>query len=84
MFEGSTAWVVNHRDRRLVRIDAEARTARVLGVLPGDAPERIAAANGSLWITGRGTDLDVHGLAWDGTAVWLADNTNGVLYRIAR
>ena len=25
--------------------------------MPGDAPERIAWASGSLWVTGRGTDL---------------------------
>jgi hypothetical protein len=27
--------------------------------------------------------LDVHGLAEGGAVVWLADNTNGVLYRLA-
>jgi hypothetical protein len=27
--------------------------------------------------------LDVHGLADGGAVVWLADNTNGVLYRLA-
>ena len=26
--------------------------------------------------------LDVNGLVADGDAVWLADNTNGVLYRV--
>lgn len=153
VFDGLVGWAVNHRDRRLVRFDAQTGAARTLTVLPGDTPERMAAANGSLWITGRGTDLlrvdpatravtatveigaggidviehagslwvpvrpddparsgfpvlaalkrieaatgaattvasatgplDVHGLASDGTAVWLADNTNGALYRIA-
>jgi hypothetical protein len=29
--------------------------------------------------TGR---LDVNGLATDGDSVWLADNTNGILYRV--
>jgi hypothetical protein len=28
--------------------------------------------------------LDVHGLVADDNAVWLADNTHGVLYRVRR
>lgn len=56
-FIGDTAWIVNHRDRALVRL--ETRTNRIvkLTTLPADTPERIAAFGGRLWITGRGTDL---------------------------
>jgi hypothetical protein len=152
VFEGGSAWVVNHRDRGLVRVDTATRRATRLRTLPADAPERMVRAGGSLWITGRGTDLlrvdettgvvlqtvdvdasgidlvaagdsiwiptrsaavdasglptmarllrvragartaepvatptgrlDVNGLVTDGDAVWLADNTNGVLYRV--
>jgi hypothetical protein len=151
-FHGNVAWVVNHRDKVLTRIDVRTNTARRLAVLPGDAPERMVWANGFLWITGRGTDLlkvdpergavletieigasgidvavagdalyvptrnaevdatglptmasltkistatgevttvldpsdrvDVHGLLAARGAVWLADNTNGFVYRL--
>lgn len=57
VFRGSSAWVINHRDRGLVVIDTATNRARRLAVIPGDAPERIALLAGSLWITGRGTDL---------------------------
>jgi hypothetical protein len=57
VFEGATAWVVNHRDLGLVRIDTATNTARRLVTLPADAPERMVLAGGHLWITGRGTDL---------------------------
>jgi sugar lactone lactonase YvrE len=50
-------WIVNHRDGTLQRIDAATNTATALGRLPGDAPERMVHAEGSLWVTGRGTDL---------------------------
>jgi sugar lactone lactonase YvrE len=50
-------WIVNHRDGMLQRIDPAANTSTALGRLPGDAPERMAYAEGSLWVTGRGTDL---------------------------
>jgi hypothetical protein len=142
---------VNHRDRGLVRIDTRTNLPTRLATLAADAPERIARLAGSLWITGRGTDLlevdpatgavkataeiggsgidviaaggalwvparsvavdptgfptmealrrvstggvvttvgkatarlDVNGLAGASGAVWLADNTNGVLYRV--
>jgi streptogramin lyase len=153
VFDGSTGWAINHRDRRLVRFDGVSGAATLLAALPGDTPERITLAAGSLWLTGRGVDLmrvdpvtggvistteiggggidliaqagsiwvpvrpdddsrsglpgmetlkrvdlatgtvrtvatatgsvDVHGLTGDGTAVWLADGTNGILYRVA-
>jgi YVTN family beta-propeller protein len=57
VFDGTTAWVVNHRDLGLVRIDVRTNTARRLATLPADAPERMVLASGRLWITGRGTDL---------------------------
>ncbi len=150
-FDGTSAWVVNHRDRGLVRIDTRTNAPTRLAILDAEVPERIARAGGSLWITGRGTDLvqvdpatgavettaeigasgidvvaaggalwvpsrstavdrsglptmealrrvstagvvttfarstgriDVHGLVVSGGAVWLADNTNGFLYRV--
>jgi len=150
-FNGGSAWVISHRDRVLHRIDLSTNRSRKLAVLPGDAPERMAWSHGSLWVTGRGTDLlkvdpadgavqdtieigasgidvaaagedlwiptrsaavdqsgfptmdalkrvstagavsvvgepsgrvDVHGLAAHGGALWLADNTNGYLYRV--
>ena len=57
VFAGTTGWVINHRDRDLVELDTSSNRARKLATIPGDAPERIARAAGSLWITGRGTDL---------------------------
>lgn len=57
VFQGTSAWIVNHRDRGLVLLDTRTNTADKLATLPGDAPERIALLGGSLWITGRGTDL---------------------------
>jgi DNA-binding beta-propeller fold protein YncE len=152
VFDAGSAWVVNHRDRGLVRIDTGTNRPTRLATLPAEVPERIARLGGSLWVTGRGTDLlmvdpqtgatkasyeigaggidvvavagalwvpsrnaavdasgfptmdalrrvsaggqvttvvhaagpvDVHGLASAPGAVWLADNTNGVLYRVA-
>jgi virginiamycin B lyase len=55
--DGQRAWVVNHRDRTLDRIDLATNRVTRLTTLPGDAPERMTLAAGSLWITGRGTDL---------------------------
>jgi hypothetical protein len=153
-FDGGTAWVINHRDRVLTRIDLATNAPRSLGEVDGDAPERMVFVRGSLWITGRGTKLlevsgangdrlrmvdigvsgidvaaagddlwvptrsasidgrgfprmtalkrvdaatgaveqvvrstarvDVHGIAADAGGVWLADNTRGRLYRVAR
>ena len=152
-FNGTSAWVINHRDRVLSRIDLRTSKSRRVAVIPGDAPERMLWSHGALWITGRGTDLlkvnpadgsvestidigasgidlaaigddlwvptrsaevdasgfptmdalkkvsaasgtasvvvvadgrvDVHGLVAVNGVVWLADNTNGFLYRIS-
>ena len=47
-FAGSTAWVMNHRDRVLTEIDLATNRSKRLTVIPGDAPERLAwAAAGS-------------------------------------
>jgi streptogramin lyase len=50
-------WIVNHRDGTLERIDPVTNTITLLSKLPGDAPERMVFGAGSLWVTGRGTDL---------------------------
>ncbi len=57
-FEGGTAWVVNHRDTTVNRIDLATNKSTRLTRLGGDgAPERMIWLRCSLWITGRGTDL---------------------------
>jgi streptogramin lyase len=58
-FNGGTAWVINHRDLVLSRIDLRTNRSTRLAVLPGDnaAPERVVWVGGALWITGRGVDL---------------------------
>jgi streptogramin lyase len=56
-FNGDSAWVINHRDRILTRIDLRTNRSRRVAVIPGDAPERMVWSAGRLWITGRGTDL---------------------------
>ena len=56
-FDGDTAWVINHRDTTVHRIDLRTNRSSLLRTLGGDAPERIVWSHGSLWITGRGTDL---------------------------
>jgi len=57
VFSGTTAWVINHRDRGLIRINVPTSTVSRLATIPGDAPERMTRLGGKLWITGRGTDL---------------------------
>ena len=54
---GGTAWILNHRDGTLQRIDLATNAITPLSRLPGDAPERMVMLDGSLWVTGRGTDL---------------------------
>jgi len=56
-FSGTSAWVINHRDRKLFRIDLGTNASSLVAVIPGDAPERMVLLAGDLWITGRGTDL---------------------------
>ena len=57
-FAGGTAWVVNHRDTTVDRIDLATNRSRRLTTLGGGgAPERMVWSHGSLWVTGRGTDL---------------------------
>jgi virginiamycin B lyase len=54
---GGFAWILNHRDGTLERIDLATNAITRLSRLPGDAPERMVMLDGSLWVTGRGTDL---------------------------
>ena len=56
-FSDTSAWVIDHRDRTLMRIDLRSNAVSRVATLPGDAPERMVRAGGLLWITGRGTDL---------------------------
>jgi hypothetical protein len=56
-FYGMSAWVINHRDTTIDRIDLANNSSRELAHIPADAPERIVWSHGSLWLTGRGTDL---------------------------
>jgi len=59
-FAGDTAWVVNHRDTTINRIElATNRSSRLttLGGAGDRAPERMVWLDGDLWVTGRGTDL---------------------------
>jgi sugar lactone lactonase YvrE len=56
-FAGATAWVVDHRDMTIHRIDLASNRSTLLARIGHDAPERMVWAKGSLWITGRGTDL---------------------------
>jgi DNA-binding beta-propeller fold protein YncE len=57
VFDSASAWVINHRDRVLFRIDLKTNAGSKLTTVPGDAPERMVLAGGKLWLTGRGTDL---------------------------
>jgi streptogramin lyase len=57
VFSDAAAWVIDHRDRTLFRIDLATNAPTKLATIPGDAPERMERAAGSLWLTGRGTDL---------------------------
>jgi hypothetical protein len=56
-FDDTHAYVVNHRDRTLDRIDLATNRPARLATLAAGAPERMVWLDGSLWITGRGTDL---------------------------
>jgi YVTN family beta-propeller protein len=55
---GNRAWVINHRDTTIDEIDLRTNRSTRLVTLGGDrAPERMVWLDGSLWVTGRGTDL---------------------------
>lgn len=55
---GAKAWVINHRDTTIDAIDLGTNRSSRLATLGGDrAPERMLWRDGSLWVTGRGTDL---------------------------
>jgi hypothetical protein len=63
-----------------------ARTATVdqTGFPTMDALRRVSAATGEVTTFAKASGrLDVHGLASLGRVLWLADNTDGFLYRIA-
>jgi len=56
-FHGTTAWVINHREATIHRIDLATNRSSLLKPLGGDAPERMVWSHDRLWVTGRGTDL---------------------------
>jgi hypothetical protein len=50
-----------------------------------NALERISAVTGAVTVVARTSGrVDVHGLVADRSGVWIADNTKGRLYRVAR
>jgi hypothetical protein len=59
VFRGRRAWVMNHRDNSIFRIDTSTNAATQLGVLEGEniAAERMVLVGSSLWVTGRGAGL---------------------------
>jgi streptogramin lyase len=57
VFQGSSAWIVNHRDRGLVHLDTRTNVAKQLATLEAEVPERMVILADSLWVTGRGSDL---------------------------
>jgi hypothetical protein len=59
VFAGKHAWVIDHRDNTLFRIDTGTNAATRIATLGGSnaAAERLALLGGSLWITGRGVSL---------------------------
>ena len=56
-FTATQAWAIDHRDRRLWRIDLATNAATRLATIGGEneAPERMTLLGGSLWITRRWT-----------------------------
>ena len=54
---GTTAWIVNHRDRALVALDTRTNRARKVATLRRRGARADRVLGGDLWITGRGTDL---------------------------
>ena len=59
VFSGQRAWVIDHRDNTLFRIDMRTNAATRLAVVGGSdaAAERVAILGDSIWITGRGVPL---------------------------
>jgi sugar lactone lactonase YvrE len=57
--DGSSVWLVSHRDNILTRVaaDGSSRTFAPLAPTETAAAEHVAFAGGSLWVTGRGLDL---------------------------
>ena len=55
--DGSSLWFANHREGTIDRVDLATNAVTRLTRVAGDAPERLELAFGSLWVTGRGTDL---------------------------
>jgi YVTN family beta-propeller protein len=70
---GDTVWVPS----RNAEVDAR-------GLPTMEALRRVDARSGAVTSSlAASAPLDVHGLVADGGGVWLADNTHGVLYRVA-
>jgi DNA-binding beta-propeller fold protein YncE len=59
VFAPGRAWVVNHRDNSLSRIDLASNRASRLATVGGAnaVAERLTLLGGSLWVTGRGVPL---------------------------
>src|SRR4051794_20722086 len=59
--DGTSVWIVSHRDNSLTRVDVKSgiSTKIASGISPVEttAAERVVFAGDSLWITGRGLDL---------------------------
>ena len=70
---GDTLWVPS----RNAQVDAR-------GFPTMEALRRVDARTGAVTSLAASAPLDVHGLVADDGGVWLADNTHGVLYRVAR
>jgi hypothetical protein len=69
---GGTIWVPSRKADIDVRGLPTMEALRRVDVQTGAVTQSLAASSA----------LDVHGLLADDTGVWLADNTNGVLYRV--
>ena len=71
---GDTVWVPT----RSAETDAR-------GFPTMDALKRVSVATGAVaTVTRPAGRVDVHGLATQNGVLWLADNTNGRLYRVSR
>jgi len=70
---GDTLWVPSRNSE----VDAR-------GFPTMEALRRVDARSGTVTSLSASAPIDVHGLVADDQGVWLADNTHGVLYRVAR